>query len=459
MNVPLISPAAPPTARMDVIASRADTGPTEFSGTLSQQRGQLHDAQAARASGRHAAPDSASHKGTAATDEAERPLTPQETLALLAAGASLPLMVDGASTAVQPGAADNAQQSPDGKMAAPVAAAAALAADAAAAQSAADTQTALADADPTDLTSASGAATLALAITAGPVHAGTGTHKAALTPNPIGQADDRTGATIDPALAGRADQGANTQTIGFAMRADASTRQTAAAADPSRIAQADRRPSVSPDTLPLAAPRTDASLPMTTGAQPIPAGFEASGAQVVPAGFATSLAMQPAPAAAGTAAATPLVATPLGDPAWPNDFGRQVLALNSAGANGIQTAELRLNPPDLGPVRIVLHISDSVTQALFISPHAAIRHTIENALPQLQQQMAQAGLTLGQADVSDQPTQQQAFGQGDAQAQKQSETTVFALDGQAPASAQAPMTDTAPRRAVRSPDALVDTFV
>lgn len=107
--------------------------------------------------------------------------------------------------------------------------------------------------------------------------------------------------------------------------------------------------------------------------------------------------------------AAPLVSTPLGHPQWGNDFSQQVAGISQTLKNGLQTIEMRLDPPDLGPIRISLSMNDGVAQAMFISPHANVRNAVENALPQLQQQLAQAGISLGQTSVSDQgQTGQQA---------------------------------------------------
>gem|GEM_PF-581784 len=99
---------------------------------------------------------------------------------------------------------------------------------------------------------------------------------------------------------------------------------------------------------------------------------------------------------------SPMVSTPLGHPKWGNDFSQQVAGFSQNLKNGLQTIEMRLDPPDLGPIRISLSLTDGVAQAMFISPHASVRNAVENALPQLQQQLAQAGISLGQTSVSDQ---------------------------------------------------------
>jgi flagellar hook-length control protein FliK len=101
------------------------------------------------------------------------------------------------------------------------------------------------------------------------------------------------------------------------------------------------------------------------------------------------------------------IAAPLDAAQWPEDFGRQVTALLRQHTTGTHTAQLQLNPPELGPLQISLNINDSIAHAVFASAHAPVRLAVENALPQLQQLLSQQGLTLAQADISH---QEQGFG-------------------------------------------------
>lgn len=106
-----------------------------------------------------------------------------------------------------------------------------------------------------------------------------------------------------------------------------------------------------------------------------------------------------------TSLATPLqgqLTAALHQSDWGPEFGRQMVHLTRSLADGNYQAELRLNPAELGPVRISLTLADNVAHAHIVSAHANVRHAIEQALPQLQQAMQQAGLSLGNTDVSDQ---------------------------------------------------------
>ncbi len=167
-----------------------------------------------------------------------------------------------------------------------------------------------------------------------------------------------------------------------------------------------------------------------------------------PVGASLLPATAPMPAAAPVA-----VSTPLSNPQWPQDFSRQILHLTQNLAGAGHTVQMHVNPPELGPIHITLHVGDSIAQASFVSPHASVRQALENALPHLEQQLAQAGLSLGQADVGDQQPGQQA--QDQAPSARTGDST-FSLDGQIADVSTHPAAMTP--RAVSRPDALVDTF-
>jgi len=99
------------------------------------------------------------------------------------------------------------------------------------------------------------------------------------------------------------------------------------------------------------------------------------------------------------------VASPVGSADWGRAVGRQLVLLGGNTSSGQHTAELRLDPPDLGPLRVTLSLSDGVASAHFVSAHAAVRQALESALPQLQEALADAGISLGQAGVGEQTGQ------------------------------------------------------
>lgn len=96
---------------------------------------------------------------------------------------------------------------------------------------------------------------------------------------------------------------------------------------------------------------------------------------------------------------TQTITTLLGNSGWADDFSQKINWMNTQKN---QVAELHLNPPDLGPLNVVLKISDNQATALFTSPHSAVRDAVENAMPKLREILADNGIMLGNATVSDQ---------------------------------------------------------
>lgn len=161
----------------------------------------------------------------------------------------------------------------------------------------------------------------------------------------------------------------------------------------------------------------------------------------------------PALSNTGAPASLPGIATPLHSPNWAGDFGRQFVSMTQGGQNMPHTAELRLDPPELGPLRISINITDNVASAVFVSPHANVRQTVENALPHLQQLLAQAGISLGQTSVNDQGQPQQAFNESFGNSQRNGHSGAAAGHNGDNAGSSVASSVRSP-----APDALVDTF-
>jgi flagellar hook-length control protein FliK len=71
---------------------------------------------------------------------------------------------------------------------------------------------------------------------------------------------------------------------------------------------------------------------------------------------------------------------------------------------GVQTrtAEIRLTPAELGPLRVQISVDDGQANVAFQAHSAVTREAIEQALPRLREMLAESGLSLGQADVGEQ---------------------------------------------------------
>ncbi|MFN4325861.1 MAG: flagellar hook-length control protein FliK [Azonexus sp.] len=90
------------------------------------------------------------------------------------------------------------------------------------------------------------------------------------------------------------------------------------------------------------------------------------------------------------------IATPLHAPAWPQHFGEKLVWM---ARNDQQTAQINLNPPQLGPLQVTLHLNGDQATAVFASPHAEVRQAIESSLPQLRDMLSATGITLGDTNV------------------------------------------------------------
>ncbi|MDO8369587.1 MAG: flagellar hook-length control protein FliK [Candidatus Nitrotoga sp.] len=130
---------------------------------------------------------------------------------------------------------------------------------------------------------------------------------------------------------------------------------------------------------------------------------------------ATALAALPAQASSAENLSLPIqlsVDTPLAHNAWTDEFSQKITWV--ATQHG-QSAELHLNPPQLGPLDVLIKVDGDQATALFTSPHAVVRDAIEQALPKLREMLADNGIMLGNASVSDQSSREQQAKQSDQQ--------------------------------------------
>jgi flagellar hook-length control protein FliK len=170
--------------------------------------------------------------------------------------------------------------------------------------------------------------------------------------------------------------------------------------------------------------------------------------------LANATAIQPAPQAV-LQAAQPAVAhlqdklTPaVGTPAWDQALGQKVVWM-VAGEH--QSASLTLNPPDLGPLQVVLNVSHSTATATFSAAQPEVRQALEAALPKLREMLGDAGIQLGQASVNSGTANQQGMAERHAASGTQ-------RTGHADSASEAPVRIGRVQPAA-SGRGLVDTFV
>ncbi|BBB60505.1 hypothetical protein UNDKW_2232 [Undibacterium sp. KW1] len=143
------------------------------------------------------------------------------------------------------------------------------------------------------------------------------------------------------------------------------------------------------------------------------------------------------------------IAPRVGSNGWDKAVGQKVVWMVG---EGLQSAELTLNPPDLGPLQVVLKVSNEQASASFSSAQPEVREALEAALPRLKQMLSDAGVQLTGFSVNS-----QAAGQGQNFAQQQPRSLGSTRTGVDLPDNTISTTSTAPAR-IQTNNGLVDTF-
>lgn len=138
-----------------------------------------------------------------------------------------------------------------------------------------------------------------------------------------------------------------------------------------------------------------------------------------------------------------------GKTGWDQAISQKVVWMVGAGE---QSATLTLNPPDLGPLQVVIHVHNDQADTTFISDNAEVRQALQDGLSNLRDKMSESGVQLGQANVSSGEQSQQKFQQAEQQrlslAQVNSNNSITSAEKSGVANT-----------IVRFSNGLVDTFV
>jgi len=108
------------------------------------------------------------------------------------------------------------------------------------------------------------------------------------------------------------------------------------------------------------------------------------------------------PSAKAAEAAAPTVVhlpTPATAPEFPRELGVQISVL---AIDGVQQAELHLNPAEMGPISVQISLDGTQAQVNFGADSAATRQIIEGGLPELAAALRDAGFTLSGGGVHQQ---------------------------------------------------------
>lgn len=145
------------------------------------------------------------------------------------------------------------------------------------------------------------------------------------------------------------------------------------------------------------------------------------------------------------------VTTPAGQRAWAEDVGNRMLWM--IGRNESK-AELVLTPPSLGKLGVSIQVNGDQTTAHFVAATQAAREALEHAMPRLREMLQQAGIQLGQTNVStsDQQQAQRDDGSGEGRSRNNGSGSGPAREG------EDAMSPAEPGRWVRAGSGVIDLF-
>ena len=171
----------------------------------------------------------------------------------------------------------------------------------------------------------------------------------------------------------------------------------------------------------LAAQGADAGVPAAATGKTAPAALPAGAAQFAQAaareGQAEPVALKDAPAPAAvvappvlapiqqaslapthaTGAPSDAIPARVGTPGWDNQVSQKIVWM-VAGKE--QSASLTLNPPDMGPMQVVLSVTNDQATVTFTAAQPEVRQALENAMPKLREMLGETGIALGNATVN-----------------------------------------------------------
>ena len=95
---------------------------------------------------------------------------------------------------------------------------------------------------------------------------------------------------------------------------------------------------------------------------------------------------------------------------WSEAVVDRVMWLSS---QNLKSAEIQLDPADLGRLEVRVNMSQDQAQVTFASPNAGVREALEGQMHRLRELFAQQGMNLADANVSDQSLNRGWQGQGE----------------------------------------------
>jgi flagellar hook-length control protein FliK len=146
----------------------------------------------------------------------------------------------------------------------------------------------------------------------------------------------------------------------------------------------------------------------TRGDAPLPVTSQAPAADLSPSTLAM---LQPASGsqAQGSAAVytSAQIEAPVGTPRFADEAAQRVTWM---ATNGIEHAEIRVNPPDMGPIQVSIDMHQNEASIHFVVSQTDTRVAVEDSLHRLEAMLADSGIALSQASVGQRDTGQASGG-------------------------------------------------
>ncbi len=132
-----------------------------------------------------------------------------------------------------------------------------------------------------------------------------------------------------------------------------------------------------------------------------------------------------------TLTAQPLLQESLGSAGWQQSLGQH---LTFFSRQGLQHAELRLHPEELGALQITMRVVNDQAQMHVVAETPQVRSALEAAMPHLRAALAENGIQLGQSSVdngnaSADSQHQSAAGHSDVRQQQDEDNSETVITG------------------------------
>jgi flagellar hook-length control protein FliK len=98
-----------------------------------------------------------------------------------------------------------------------------------------------------------------------------------------------------------------------------------------------------------------------------------------------------------TSALPPAISVPLKNPQWSDELSNRVMWMVQ---HDVQTANIKINPPHLGPLEVQISMNKDHVDVSFNSHHAAVNEALDASMPKLKEMLGSSGLQLGSANVA-----------------------------------------------------------